>query len=115
MANLTESALPLFTISFWPPYAAATQPPQDDVNVREDNQGRWKDGTIMKGHDELISLELPHLVGNGLHLKECVAVDEKVKMKAVPELISSTHMFLLSAYLKTAMRRLTNRMLATSR
>lgn len=28
----------------------------------------------MKGHDQLISLELPHLVGDGLNLKECVAL-----------------------------------------
>lgn len=31
----------------------------------------------MEGHDQLIPLELPHLVGDGLHLKEGVAVDEK--------------------------------------
>lgn len=77
-------------VSVRPPFAAAAQPPQDDVNVGEDNQWRRQNGTIVKGHDQLIALELPHLVGDGLHLKECVAVDEKkMKMVPVPELFFS--------------------------
>lgn len=64
-------------VSVRPPFAAAAQPPQDDVNVGEYNQWRRQDGAIVKGHDQLIALELPHLVGDGLHLKECVAGDEK--------------------------------------
>lgn len=31
----------------------------------------------MEGHNQLISLELPHLVGNGLHFKEGIAVEDK--------------------------------------
>lgn len=84
--------------------------------MRKDNQGRRQDGTVVKGHDQLIALELPHLVGDGLHLKEGVAVDwKKLQMKPLPMLLFSTHMLSLFAYLKTAMRRLTSRMLATSR
>lgn len=33
----------------------------------------------MERHDQLISLELPHLVGNGLDFKESVAVGEEAK------------------------------------
>lgn len=47
----------------------------------------------MKGHDQLIALELPHLVGDGLHLEECVAVDGKeIKVEPVPELFYLIHL-----------------------
>lgn len=29
----------------------------------------------MEGHDELVALELPHLVGDGLDLEECITAD----------------------------------------
>lgn len=64
-------------VSFQPPSAAAAQSLEDDVDVGEDDEGGRKDGTVVEGHDQLIPLELPHLVGDGLHLKEGVAVDEK--------------------------------------
>lgn len=43
----------------------------------ENDEGRRQDGPVVEGHNQLIALELPHLVGDGLHLKEGVAVDEK--------------------------------------
>lgn len=43
----------------------------------EDDKGGGQDRTVVEGHDELITLELPHLVGDGLHLKERVAVEKK--------------------------------------
>lgn len=55
----------------------AAQPFKDNVDVGEDDEGGRQDGTVVEGHDELITLELPHLVGDGLHLKERVAVEEK--------------------------------------
>lgn len=64
-------------VSFQPPSAAAAQSLEDDVDVGEDDEGRREDGTVVEGHDQLVPLELPHLVGDGLHLKEGVAVDEK--------------------------------------
>lgn len=64
-------------VSFQPPSAAAAQSLEDDVDVGEDDEGGREDGTVVEGHDQLIPLELPHLVGDGLHLKEGVAVDEK--------------------------------------
>lgn len=59
-------------ISIWPPSAAAAQPLQDDVDVGEDDEGGRQDGAVVEGHDQLIPLELPHLVGDGLHLEECI-------------------------------------------
>jgi len=53
------------------------QPVEEDVEVAEDDERRGQDGPVVEGHDQLISLELPHLVGDGLHLKEGVAVGTK--------------------------------------
>lgn len=45
--------------------------------MAEDDE-RWRqDGAVMERHDQLVSLELPHLVGNGLDLKESVAVGQE--------------------------------------
>lgn len=55
------------------------QPVEEDVEVAEDDE-RWRqDGTVMERHDQLISLELPHLVGNGLDFKESVAVGQETE------------------------------------
>ena len=64
-------------LSLWPPSAMAAQPLQDNVDVGDDDEGWRKDGTVVEGHDQLIALELPNLVGNGLHLEEGVAVERK--------------------------------------
>lgn len=47
--------------------------------MAEDDERWWQDGTVMERHDQLISLELPHLVGNGLDFKESVAVGQGTK------------------------------------
>lgn len=45
--------------------------------MAEDDE-RWRQhGSIMEGHDQLIPLKLPHLVGYGLNLKEGVALRKK--------------------------------------
>ena len=56
---------------------SSEQPVEDDVEVAEDDEWRRQDGPVMEGHDQLISLKLPHLVGDGLHLHESVAVGIK--------------------------------------
>lgn len=47
--------------------------------MAEDDERRRQDGAVMERHDQLISLELPHLVGNGLDFKERVAVGQEAK------------------------------------
>lgn len=89
--------------------------------MAEDDE-RWrKDGTVMKSHDQLISLELPHLVRDGLDFKEGVAVKQKNKSTNCASAVDvSCKMIELSdtgthIYLKTAMSKLTRRMFATRR
>lgn len=53
--------------------AALEEAAEEDVQVAQDDQRRRQDGAVVERHDQLVSLELPHLVGNGLHLKERVA------------------------------------------
>lgn len=64
------------------PGTTPKQPVQDDVEVAEDDERRWQDGTVVERHDQLISLELPDLVGNGLDLKESVALGRETKTKS---------------------------------
>lgn len=73
--SLTESTVLLIQFAILPPLGTSTkQPVEEDVEVAEDDE-RWRqDGAVVERHDELISLELPHLVGNGLDFKESVAV-----------------------------------------
>lgn len=71
----------MITFAVWPLATGTEQSPQEDVDVGDDNEGRGQYGTVMEGHDKLISLELPHLVGDGLHLKEGITVDEKRRHK----------------------------------
>ena len=42
--------------------------------MAEDDEGGGQDGPVVEGHDQLVSLKLPHLVGDGLHLHKGVAV-----------------------------------------
>lgn len=49
---------------------------EHNEHVAKDDEGRWEDWPIMECHDELVSLELPHLIGDGLHLGEGVAARE---------------------------------------
>lgn len=71
MVSLTQSIIPLVIVMLAP---AATQVLEDHGNVTEDDE-RWREnGALMEGHNELVALELPNLVGDGLHLEECVTV-----------------------------------------
>lgn len=45
--------------------------------MAEDDEGWGQDGAVMESHDQLISLEFPHLVGNGLDFEEGVAVAQE--------------------------------------
>lgn len=46
--------------------------------MAEDDE-RWREnGTVMESHDQLISLKLPHLVGNGLDFEEGVAAGQEM-------------------------------------
>lgn len=78
--RLTEAAVLLIQLSFLTLRCAPSeQPVAQDVEVAEDDE-RWRqDGPVMERHDELIPLELPHLVGDGLDFKESVAADQRSK------------------------------------
>lgn len=45
--------------------------------MTEDDEGWRKDWALMKGHNELVSLKLPNLVGDGLHLKKRITMTVK--------------------------------------
>lgn len=53
--------------------------------MAEDDEGRGHDGAVMEGHDQLVPLELPHLVGDGLYFAERVTVvtENKCKLRTV--------------------------------
>lgn len=53
---------------------ATAQVLEDHGDVAEDDERRGKDRPLVEGHDQLVTLELPHLIGDGLHLEERVAV-----------------------------------------
>lgn len=58
----TQSPVTLILVSFTLP--AATADSLDDyVDMAEDNHWWWEDRSVMECHDQLIPLELPHLVG----------------------------------------------------
>lgn len=69
--SLTQSVVPLIIIVLTP---ATTQVLEDHSYVTEDDEGWRKDWALMKGHNELVALKLPNLVGYGLHLEECITV-----------------------------------------
>ena len=68
---LTQSIVPLVIVVLAP---ATTEVLEDHSYVTEDDEGWRKDWTLMEGHNELVTLELPNLVGDGLHLEECIAM-----------------------------------------
>lgn len=61
------------------PGTPSKQSAEEDVEVAKDDERRRQDGAVMERHDQLISLELPHLIGNGLDFKERVAVGQEAK------------------------------------
>lgn len=58
----TQAPVTLVLVSIALP-AAAADPLDDDVDVAEDDHWWGQDGSVMEGHDQLVPLELPHLVG----------------------------------------------------
>lgn len=65
MVILTESAVLFIQLSLL--FLLSTppkQPVEEDVEVAEDDERWWHDGAVVERHDQLISLKLPHLVGN---------------------------------------------------
>lgn len=68
---LTQSIISLVVVVLAP---ATTQMFEDHGDVTEDDEGRRQDWPLMEGHNELVALELPDLVGDGLHLEERVAI-----------------------------------------
>ena len=53
---------------------AAAQMLKNHGYVTEDDEGRRKDWSLMEGHDKLIALKLPNLVGDGLHFEERITM-----------------------------------------
>ena len=74
--TLTESSVLLIQISII--LLGAAKASEQEVEVTEHDEGRREDRTVMEDHNQLISLELPDLVGDGLHLHKSVAVGEEV-------------------------------------
>lgn len=70
----TQPAVLLVGVPFPLLPAAAAEPHADDVEVAEDDHRRREDRPVVEGHDQLVALEFPHLVGYGLHLEEGVAL-----------------------------------------
>lgn len=66
---LTQAVVPLVVVVLAP---AAAQMLENHGDMTEDDEGRRKDRPLVEGHDQLIALELPNLVGDGLHLEERV-------------------------------------------
>lgn len=74
---LTEASVSFILLSLLSFLATAADAFEEDVDVAENNEGGGQDWPVMEGHDQLVALELPHLVGYGLHLKEGVAVKRR--------------------------------------
>lgn len=53
---------------------AAAQMFENHGDMTEDDEGWRKDWPLMEGHDKLIALKFPNLVGDGLHLEECITM-----------------------------------------
>ena len=71
--SLTQSIVPLVVVMLAP---AAAQVLEDHGNVTEDDEWWRKDRPLMEGHNELVALELPNLVGDGLHFEECITMTD---------------------------------------
>lgn len=71
MLALTQSVVPLVVVMLAP---AAAQMLEDHGYVTEDDEGWREDWALMEGHNELVPLELPNLVGDGLHLEERITM-----------------------------------------
>ena len=52
---------------------AAADVLDEEVDVTEDDEGRGQDGAQLILQHQAVTLELPHLVGHGVHLHKGVA------------------------------------------
>lgn len=84
--SLTQPIVLLILIVFPPATAKVFE---DHSYVAENDERRRKDRTFMEGHDQLVPLELPHLVGDGLHFKECVTVRIKDNISNIQDFLSN--------------------------
>lgn len=75
---LTQSVVPFIIIVLAP---AAAQMLENHGYMTEDDEGRRKDWSLMEGHDKLIPLKLPNLVGDGLHLEERITMRAVIKKR----------------------------------
>jgi len=80
LVSLTQPIVTLILIMLPP---ATAEVFEDHSYVAKDDERRRKDRTLMEGHDQLVPLELPHLVGDGLHFKECVTVRMKNNISSI--------------------------------
>lgn len=70
--KLTQAVVPLVWVAlvFSP---SAAQMLEDHGHVAKDDQRWGQNRPFVESHDKLIPLKLPHLVGYGFYLKECIA------------------------------------------
>lgn len=72
----TQPTVPFLLLPFSPLSAATTETHNDDIDVAQNDHGWGQDGPVVKCHDQLVSLELPHLIGYRLDFKEGIAFKE---------------------------------------
>lgn len=74
-SKLTQAIVPFIWVTLvFPP--SATQVLEYHGHVAEYDQRWGQNGPFMESHDELIPLELPHLIGYWFYLKKCIAEKE---------------------------------------
>ena len=73
------------------PLAAMNQILKDEVNVAHDDEGWWQDGFRLVFNDQRVSLELPNLGRDGVHLVECITERRWAKDKRFSLCQSGSH------------------------
>lgn len=72
----TQPTVPFLLLPFSPLSAATTETHNNDIDVAQNDHGWGQDRPVVKCHDQLVSLELPHLIGYRLDFKEGIAFKE---------------------------------------
>lgn len=72
----TQPSVALILVSFPFLFAATAKADNNDVQVAEDNHRWGQHRSVMEGHNQLVPLELPDLIGDGLYFEEGVAAKE---------------------------------------
>ena len=52
---------------------------EEGVDMAEEDKGGWEDRLLMVGHNEVVTLVLPHQIRNGLHLQIHIAGKQRVQ------------------------------------